>query len=255
MEAQSIQEVRPRYQVVNASTLKLIALITMLVDHIGAAVIEVGIIGGYNAEILNISYKTALAWWYFDVALRMIGRLAFPIYCFLLVEGFLHTSNVKKYGTRLLVFGLISEIPFDLAFSQSWCDPGAQNVFFTLFLGLVALWFIRRYEGCVWKQAVSFLACCGIAWILKTDYDAYGVFLIVFLYELRRLPKVSQVILSVIALSYEATIAIQYLTTVLAVIPITMYNGEKGRRWNKYLFYAFYPVHLIVLHIIYRILF
>lgn len=250
MEMQSVQSVRPRYQILSASALKMIALITMLIDHIGAAVIEVGIIEGYNAGILNISYETVWAWWYFDVALRMIGRLAFPIYCFLLVEGFLHTSNVKKYGTRLLVFGLISEIPFDLAFGQSWCDPSAQNVFFTLFIGLIALWLWHRYEGCFWKQTAAFLACCFAAWVLKTDYDAYGVFLIVLLYVIRRLPTGPRIAVGALGMTYEASIAYEYLTEVLAIIPIAMYNGERGRRWNKYLFYAFYPAHILVLYLI-----
>ncbi len=240
----------PRYQILNANALKIIALVTMLIDHIGAAVIEPGRIFPYENGVPGISYETALWWWNIDLPIRMIGRLAFPIYCFLLVEGFVHTSSVKKYGLRLLVFGLISEIPFDLAFRQSWCDPTDQNVFFTLFLGLIALWFLRRYEGCFWKQAAAFLACSFGAWALKTDYDAYGVFLIVLLYLIRRLPKVPRTIVGALGMTYEITIAFEYLTEVLAIIPIALYNGEKGRRWNKYLFYAFYPAHILVLYFI-----
>ncbi len=247
--------VRPRYQILNANALKIIALVTMLIDHIGAAVIEPGVLDGYAVGLLQISYKTYMMWWHFDVALRMIGRLAFPIYCFLLVEGFLHTSNVKKYGFRLLVFGLISEIPFNLAFWYSWHEAADQNVFFTLLLGLIALWFLRRYEGCFWKQAAAVLTCCFAAWTLKTDYDAYGVFLIVVLYMIRRLPTGPRTVVGALAMTYECTIAYEYLTEVLAIIPVTMYNGEKSRRWNKYLFYAFYPAHLIVLFLIRRAIF
>ena len=95
--------------------LKCIALITMIIDHVGA-----------------ILYPEARV-------LRIIGRIAFPIYAFLVAEGFYHTKNVKKYMLRLLLFALVSEIPFDLALTGQILEFGHQNVFFTLFAGLLLM--------------------------------------------------------------------------------------------------------------------
>ncbi|MBQ2453108.1 MAG: hypothetical protein II497_01520, partial [Lachnospiraceae bacterium] len=98
------------------TALKLIAVVSMLIDHTG-----------------DVLFPGQL--W-----LRYIGRLAFPIYCFLIVEGFIHTRNVMKYMARLLVFGIVSEIPFDLAFFGEISYPGYQNVFWTLLLGLMSIY-------------------------------------------------------------------------------------------------------------------
>lgn len=100
----------------------MIALVTMLIDHIGF-----------------IFYPDM-------IALRVIGRIAFPIYCFLLVQGFLHTSNLKKYMVRMGVFALLSEVPFDLARAGYWLDLSRQNVFITLFLGLCCMTIYRLSE-------------------------------------------------------------------------------------------------------------
>ena len=125
---------------ISGSTLKMIAIVTMVIDHIGAAVLArllmvngLGELDQTNADaiMLWLSANGALYWTY--TIMRMIGRVAFPIFCFLLVEGFLHTHDVKKYAMRLGLFALISEIPFDLAFSSKILEFNYQNVFFTLF--------------------------------------------------------------------------------------------------------------------------
>ncbi|NLG02851.1 MAG: hypothetical protein GX567_03310, partial [Clostridia bacterium] len=114
------------------STLKIIAIITMLIDHIAAVVL---------ADYLSIDgirtiYKI----------MRSIGRLGFPIFCFLLVEGFMHTRDIKRYARNLGLFALISEVPFDLAFKHKLIYLDYQNVFFTLFLSLLAIWIISLIE-------------------------------------------------------------------------------------------------------------
>lgn len=110
---------------ISGSTLKMIAIVTMLIDHIGAAVLArllmvngLGELDQTNTDAIMqwLSANGALYWMY--TVMRMIGRVAFPIFCFLLVEGFLHTHDVKKYAMRLGLFALLSEIPFDLAFSM-----------------------------------------------------------------------------------------------------------------------------------------
>ena len=196
----------------SGSTLKLIAIITMLIDHIGAAVIARLLIAGQGSEMLYKIYY----------AMRAVGRVAFPIFCFLLVEGFFYTGSRKKYALRLFGFALLSEIPFDLAFSGKILEFGYQNVFFTLLV-------IITFGG------------MGAAYLLHTDYDAKGVLAILVFYMTRQMRGL-QIVAGCLAFCWE-------LPAIVAFIPIAFYNGKRG--WNiKYLFYAFYPVHLLVLYLI-----
>ena len=229
---------------ISGNTLKIIACTAMLIDHIGAAIIEMGLLGmGDNpdpAVILSTPYGQK--WFLIDWVMRMIGRIAFPIFCFLLVEGFLHTRNVKKYILRVGAFALISEIPFNLAFRDSVFAPEYQNVYVTLLLGLLVLTALKQFEDCGWKKAVSIAAGCGLAVLFRTDYDAFGVAFIVLLYLLRD-KKVWQTAAGCIACAWE-------LTAPLAFIPIRLYRGERGKLRLKYFFYWFYPVHILILYLL-----
>ena len=138
---------------ITGSTLKIIAIISMFIDHFGASIVEFYL---YNILQPNgTEYSKALIcsrvpglWmeWMgdpekvqnLDITIRSIGRLAFPIFCFLLVEGFLHTHNMKKYLVRLGIFALVSDLPFDMAFFGE-ITIKHQNVFFTLFIAVFAL--------------------------------------------------------------------------------------------------------------------
>ena len=186
---------------ISGNTLKMIAIITMLIDHIGAGVVEPYLSMNMGAMDGNEMFNRL---YYLDRSLRIIGRVAFPIFCFLLVEGFLHTRDVKKYGSRLLLFSLISEVPFDLIFFNTWFYPGYQNVYITLFIGLVVLAGYRRCEYDVVKKMLM---------AAIESISAFGA-------------------------------------AALAFIPISMYNGTRGRMNLKYFFYWFYPVHLTVLYLI-----
>jgi len=239
---------------ITGTTLKIIAIVTMLIDHVGAAIIEKIInfenlstdalmSGNVNSNILNLFYT--------DSVLRLIGRIAFPIFCFLLVEGFLHTRDIKKYALRLFVFALISEIPFDLAFSGNIFSLEYQNVFFTLLIGLLTIWGIKlvsRYDK-IKKLILSVvIVALGmvIAKYMKTDYGSFGVAAIVLLYVCSSNRKL-QCILGAIIFSWE-------VTAILSFVIIYFYNGERGIKLNKYLFYAFYPAHILILYFIYRII-
>lgn len=232
------------------SHLKWIAIITMLIDHIGVALLEIGLLPKVaDAVLAGNSFDYVMAdyhfWYRFDDVLRAIGRLAFPIFCFLLVEGFLHTKNVKKYVLRLGLFALISEIPFDLAFNETILESSYQNVFFTLFIGLLMLIWLRYFEKALpphisWLRFIVALTAILLAMFLRTDYDGFGVMLIFLLYEFRSLPKL-RCIAGAILMLFHST------TGCLAFLLIWFYNGERGKQLTKYFFYAFYPVHLLLL--------
>ncbi|MDF2886393.1 MAG: hypothetical protein K0R23_778 [Lacrimispora sp.] len=234
---------------ISGNTLKIIAVITMLIDHIGVAVIENGILKYQDPSLMQAILATpeGAKWSTIDFILRTIGRISFPIFCFLLVEGFLHTKDVKKYGIRLLAFALISEIPFDLAIFNSWFHPGYQNVFFTLFIGLWVLeWYQKAMGDPLW-QLFAIGVGCGVSILLKSDYNIDGIALILVLYVFRDNKKLQTVLSGIMA----ALISLSCLGAgVFALLPIHMYNGKKGERNLKYLFYWFYPLHLILLYIL-----
>ena len=170
--------------VFTGSTLKLFALIFMLIDHIGAVILEHGVILSYNRQLpYALSYSASLSVSQIDQVLRGIGRLAFPIFCFLLVEGFFHTSSRKKYAFRLFLFALISEIPFDLAFNSSLLEFTYQNVMFTLLFGLLTIWGMEKARFV--RPLLAILpAAAGIfiGWLFQADYDWRGIILIIVLY-------------------------------------------------------------------------
>lgn len=211
----------------NGFTLKMIAITSMLIDHIGA--------------VLLTQYTV----------LRMIGRLAFPIYCFLLVEGFSHTRNVRKYELRLLLFAFISELPFDLAFHGTLWYPAYQNVFFTLALGILALDLFERMEERHMRVLgiVLVLACVAAAELLNTDYGGGGVLIIYFMYLFREYPIQKYISLAILSWVFFGWLECVCL---VAIFPLLLYNGRKGPS-AKYVFYAFYPVHLFVLYLIWSI--
>ena len=107
---------------------------------------------------------------------------AFPIFCFLIVEGFLHTHNRRKYGRNLLLFALISEIPWNYMFANSWHYTDKQNVFFTLFLGYLAFCALEYFWETPWMQLASLLALLGISIVLHADYGWRGFIFLVLMY-------------------------------------------------------------------------
>lgn len=239
----------------SGSTLKMIAVITMFIDHVGAGIlgryiINAGVAQAFyspqwaeqNAELVEPYAALMTAYW----VMRMIGRIAFPIYCFLLIEGFEHTSNVKRYVSRLAMFCLISEIPFDLVFNGTVLEFGYQNVFFTLLVGVLVMWACRIVEEHSWWNPLTKIVLeigatalgMALAEFLRTDYAAIGVVCIMALYVFRK-KKSSQLLAGCVSFAWE-------FTAPLAFIPIAFYNGKRG--WNiKYFFYAFYPLHLLLI--------
>lgn len=225
---------------INANTLKIFAMITMLIDHLGATLVW--------EYMLTLQGDARQDWYTIYCVMRKIGRLAFPMYCFFIVEGLEHTHNVKKYIIRLLVFAFISEIPFDYAFKGEITFE-YQNVFFTLAIGLFCIWILKEVETRISENIKQMLTktiviaagtCLGN--LLNTDYGGFGVFIIAVLYLFRE-NRLLQSIAGAVGFSWEVTAPLSFLL-------LYFYNGEKGRKINKYLFYGFYPVHLAILAVL-----
>ena len=222
----------------SASSLKIIAVVTMLIDHIAAVILGRVMISrdGY-ADWINV-YQM----------MRNIGRIAFPIYCFMLVEGFLRTRNVLNYLARLFAMALISEIPFNLALGGKAFYPQYQNVMFTLCIGLLGMYAGKIVEERVKNRCLRYLLI-GAAWIaamflaegILADYGAKGIFSIGVIYLLRQ-RKELQLLGGALSFIWE-------LPATLAFAGIAFYNGKKGISMRGF-FYAFYPVHLLVLYLI-----
>lgn len=247
-------EERTAHRQVTGFMLKWIAVVTMVLDHISAVflwdwLLEAAhgtTVPGWRGEALGWAGAHLTLLWQVQWLLRLIGRLAFPIFCFLLVEGFCHTRNVKHYALRLGVFALLSEIPFDLAFSHGLLALEKNNVFFTLLIGLGALYLLDALEKRD-STLVGLLAVCGAALaaeLLHTDYGAAGVMCIVVLYFLRQQPLTGYA-LAVVVLTVGTGVWTELAA--LAMLPVLAgYHGARGRQ-QKYFFYAFYPIHLLVL--------
>lgn len=240
-------------KIINNNTLKIIAMILMLLDHLWGTIIP------------------GNQW------MTLIGRMAFPIFAFLIVEGFFHTSDLKKYMKRLFIFGLISEIPFNLIYTGSIIFPFHQNVMFTLLLGLLIINEIDKLKNNkeIKKKIIPILKIflfLIISIIGFVDYGVTGVLTIVVFYLFRgfKLAWIGQLI-SLILLyivffegqsvilnifNYEYFLPLQSIG-VLSLIFIWLYNGEKGKnnKLIKYLFYSFYPVHMLVIYLIYYFIF
>ncbi|ALS01188.1 hypothetical protein ATZ33_07335 [Enterococcus silesiacus] len=228
----------------SGSQLKWLAIFAMLLDHIAK------IISFQPATTALVPYLTeAPPLFPFTQVIfpmfTMIGRLAFPIFCFLLVEGVIHTANTKKYLLRLFLFALIAEIPYDLAFSHQFIDLKNQNVFFTLFIGLIVIIGLKKIQVQSLKSGILAVIIIGsgifFAEWLQTDYGGWiGVLLIVSFYLFRDEHLIKCIAGALILLQNS-------LFGLIAFVPIYFYNGQRGKQW-KYFFYWFYPVHLLVLY-------
>lgn len=203
---------------IDASVLKIIAAVTMLTDHIGAVLFP-------------------------DVILlRIIGRIAFPIFAFLVAEGFVHTGNLKKYAIRMAVFAAVSELPFDFAF-YGGIFLQHQNVLITFLFALAAMYADRRYGR--YMGVVAAVAAAFLAQVTFCDYGAFGVLMVMLFYWFREYGVLK---LSLPALLIILNLGIEQFA-VAAMLPIMFYNGRKGKI-SKWFFYVFYPGHIIVLYMI-----
>ena len=168
----------------------------------------------------------------------------------------MHTRNMKKYILRMGIFALISEVPFDLAFYQRLVYMGHQNVFFTLGLGLLAIWFLEHpieqldIPNVLYKLLVI-IAAGLIAEFFNTDYGFTGIAVICIFYYLRGQPQLKYPIAAILLAAMGGV----EVYAVLALIPILLYNGQRGRQTKvmQYGFYIFYPAHLLLIAALYHL--
>lgn len=219
--------------------LKLIAVFAMLLDHIGAVILEPGCLIPMLQNTSGSLSSAQLIIYNVDMVLRsFIGRAAFPIFAFLLTEGFVHTRSRARYLGRLLIFAFVSEIPFDLALRGKLLDFSYQNVFFTLAAAFAALTAMEYFSKHRILRFLSPVLAGVLCILLRTDYSWMGILTVTVLYIFRQ-NRLRQTIAGCITLLWEPTACLAFLF-------IYRYNGERGRTM-KYAFYLFYPVHLLVL--------
>lgn len=213
--------------------LKLLGIFFMLCDHI---------------SITFFGYTT---FW------NVLGRLSFPLFAFQITQGYVHTSNLKKYLLRLLIFACISQYPFYL-FSKHFSADIHLNIFFTFLLGIIACLAFDKIKLIVLKL-ISIVGIILLGELIKVDYGWFGITIILVFYIFRNHKIImSSSIILLVFLKYINTMFLPatinysvpfFIATCLSLIPILLYNKKQGPKL-KYLFYAFYPAHLLILAII-----
>ena len=227
---------KENYQILSGSALKVIATAAMLIDHIASVLLR-----DCPVELFSIMGHSITLY----SSMRFIGRIAFPIFAFLITEGYIHTRDRMRYGVNLALFALLSEIPWDLEHRGILFALSSQNVFFTLLLGYLAICMLEKYRSQPVKQALWLLGLLAVSAVSHADFGCSGYVFILFLYVMREKPLLRAVIgCGMLSSRWKAG---------LAFIPIALYNGERGFArgpFAKYFFYIFYPAHLFVLYLI-----
>ncbi len=203
----------------NSFKLKVLACILMFMDHLGAII------------FINNDY------------LRIIGRLSFPIFAFMIVEGYFHSKDIKKYFIRLGLFAIVPQIPYTIAFG-----PGTLNIFFTLFIGLLAIFLEEKIANRFLKYLAVILLVI-FAQVIEVDYGFYGVLLIYIFKIFRNNFKALFFSFLILNLSVFNLYSFQYYS-IFSLIFIRLYNGQLVLRnlWVKYGFYLFYPLHILAIY-------
>ncbi|MDD6327315.1 MAG: TraX family protein [Lachnospiraceae bacterium] len=240
----------------SGNKLKWIAMLIMMIDHIGYGLLG-PIISAHPESygtVDNLRLTPLVIVYY---AMRLVGRIAFPIFIFLLIQGFLYSHDRIQYFARLLLFAVISEIPFDLVFSISTkqlnkgkiIEFAYQNVFFTLAFGLLLITIIDVFRKIPQKGSASYVVvgtlCIIILLVvygLQPDYGVIGALAILAAYCFKNDPKkMTAACVTVLLLSSQMEI-----TAYLAIVLVGQYNGSRGKG-NKWVFYLFYPIHLLMI--------
>lgn len=247
-------------RVLNSFSLKIIAIILMTIDHIGILLYST------DSDKYLSTFQTIIPENVYTI-MRIIGRLAFPIFCYMIAEGFVHTHNITKYTLRLFVFAILSQIPYSLGIEHTFCNIHSLNIFFTLTLGLLTITIIQKSINKVIEThniiffgygVIAIFVSLFISDFFNMSYRQYGVLLILIFYFFR-VPDseyshestiikytILQLVL-ILAITYMYQSNLQYYAP-LALLLILFYNRKKGPSM-KYVFYIYYPAHMLLLYI------
>lgn len=241
--------------------LKMTAFITMFIDHAGRGIVYhlVRYRGAYMSEAAVDRLRTLYT------LMRAVGRMAFPLFCFLLVEGCIHTRSIKKYMGRLLLFAIIAEIPFDLMLYLRFPDHSYQNVLWTLLLGAAMIAFTERFISPLGERGlrVELVFClkCAVAFVFgyisylaKTDYSYKGIALIFVLYIFHSYRGFREI--AGFCVFYSLTQKIWFIPSFIMMYfysPVRKAEGERGvlgRIFDSRFSYVLYPAHMLLFYLI-----
>ena len=260
-----------------ANFLKIFAALTMVVDHAAVTLLFAKMakypdfvkiafsVDSTAEEVATISADFLSLYSTYSI-MRLVGRIAFPLFAFLLFEGFMHTSDIKKYLMRVGICALVAEIPFNLVVSASapiygiadvktsLFYPQYQNTVFTFFIALLMLYGMKHFESAeptpkaafrqLFGQLLCVVAACAVAILARTDYSYLGILLIAVFYFFRHQKKMQIFCGCILFLGIN-------IASLLAFIPIALYNGTQiSSKKFRYFFYIFYPAHLLVLYLL-----
>ena len=213
-------------QFLSGSALKVIFVVSMTIAHIAYYILD---------QQLGMGYI-----WTYEV-MRCIGRFVFPIFAFLIVEGYHHTRHIGKYMAALLVTAIAAEILWQMLVNED-----SHNVVFTLLLGLVAIFLVDYIHDAPWLMLLETALFSAIATILNTDYTWHGICLMMVFYLFRRHRGQTLIFGFPLLMGYGIV-----GSAIGLAIPL-MYSGRRGfvkGQWMKYLFYIYYPLHLSVIYL------
>lgn len=237
-----------KYQILSGFTLKWIAIISMLIDHFGSIIMD-GVIAPYRTDgfitfTADMPFIVRNAYMIKSIC-EALGSIAFPIFCFLIVEGVIHTRNIIRYGICMGIFALLSEIPYDFSHYGELFRFSLQNVMFTLCVGIFTLFILHKIElsfennkaKYVTLTTMTIMGGMILAFLVRGEYVFLGVLAMSLLYLLRK--KGYWQLLGF------APLLVASPWIVLAAIPVLLYNGQRGKG-SKYFFYFFYPAHFLL---------
>lgn len=257
-EENTVQQGRRRriHLAMTGTNLKIYGCITMLFYTLSMSVVQNGMIhtGQYTTEELAQALKAdpnlmVLSGW--ASVFQLIGGLAVPVFAFLLVEGFIHTSSFRRYLLTMLGFAVISEVPYDLAMNDTLWTLSSQNVLFTYAVCLVMLYGLRFFvgrKGARYRLAQVAIIFAAILWcsFFRCNFGLCTIMLVAVYYLLYDQKSLRVLI--------GCAVSAMYITAPISGYALWNYTGERGRNKHKYVFYILYPLHLLILGVIAHIM-